>query len=309
VDEAVPSLLQAIESAASEEDSVRALAGLQNIVAARGKEILPLLIPRLLQVPINSTSCKALKAVAKVTGSVMHYHLSSVLDVFVDSIADADASGAGDADAIGAALTGELGQTVATVVQSIDDVGVSFTIGEIVKYLSGANAAHRRIGAVLLNALISGSSANYSRQIPYMIKELLARFIDTDEKVVRASWDALLALVNKVKHCFRKHCVSHSTAIYLCAADTARRSCGPLGVCAKHLFNNGIRDKIPQRRYRRTGSVLHSWAKSSKRIGRRAPNLFARSYVWHSRAARTGSARDGRIAQYNSTRHLEGLLR
>lgn len=197
-DAVVPSLLAAVDTDV-EEDRVRAIAGLQNILAVRSKEILPALVPKLTHAPLSVFHARALAAVAQVTGNVLHYHWITILPALVAALAGdekgAPASGRTE-EAVSDRLNGPLGAAAATIICSVQDVGVPWTLQEVCKVLAGPVASHRRVAAWLLSSFVRGTTAPYASQVPMLLKELLSRFADEDTAALRAAWDAVNTMVN-----------------------------------------------------------------------------------------------------------------
>jgi hypothetical protein len=200
VDMVVPSLLEAIDTTDADV-SARAMSGLQCITALRSKEILPSLMPRLLAPPLTLFNVRALASVAQVTGAVLHFHMSTLLPVFVAALSGEEKKGKKEKEAapevVGENLSSPLAQAIASVLCSVDDMGVAWTLSEISKFLvETQSATHRRVAASLLRAFLAGTQADWSANVPMVLKELLSRFADSEEDVLRACWDAVNTLVN-----------------------------------------------------------------------------------------------------------------
>ena len=69
-------LLAALE--ADEEKSARALHGLQEILLLRSAQVMPVIIPRLLEQPITQYKVTALGAITEVTGTLIHHYFEQI---------------------------------------------------------------------------------------------------------------------------------------------------------------------------------------------------------------------------------------
>ena len=187
VDQTVPALLAAVDTPDAEK-SARALAGLQSIVALRPKEILPFLLPRLIAPPLSEFHARTLAGVATVVRSLMHFQMTAILPAVVSALAGDEPRskpGSDAPEAVTARLASPLAESCASVVQTVEDAGVAWTVGEIVKYFADPKPARRRVSAWLLGRFVGGTDANVTTQVPMMLKELIGRLVDTDEDALR----------------------------------------------------------------------------------------------------------------------------
>lgn len=91
MDEVVPSLMVALESRDGDEITrVRALNGLTGILSVRSRELLPYIVPRLIQRPITQSHAKALSGVAAVTGGTLYNHFAAIVPSLLADMAESD---------------------------------------------------------------------------------------------------------------------------------------------------------------------------------------------------------------------------
>ena len=88
LDEVVPSLMVALENSYDEQSRTRALNGLTGIMRVRSRDLLPYVVPRLLQKPVTKGHAEALAGIAKVTGETIHFHFHSIIPVFLGELAN-----------------------------------------------------------------------------------------------------------------------------------------------------------------------------------------------------------------------------
>lgn len=75
------------------ERGARAMEGLRSILSVRAKELLPLLLPKLLRPPLGAFEMRALQAVASASGDVLHFYFSNLLPAIVRCLACEDYAG------------------------------------------------------------------------------------------------------------------------------------------------------------------------------------------------------------------------
>jgi len=201
VDSVIPSLLAGIDSE-NEDERARAIAGLQNMVTARATQVLPTLLPQLLSTPLTLLHAQAVAAVAAVCGSTLHFHVITILPSLIHALAGEEPESNEDdrkSENVKARLDTPLAEACGTILAYVSDSGVSWTIQEMSKYLNDMSHVRRRIvAAFLIQKFISNTKANILSQVPVLLKELLLRFVDTDEYALAVTWEALNTLVTVV---------------------------------------------------------------------------------------------------------------
>jgi len=193
MDEVVPSLIVALESDdADEERRIKALNGLTGILSIRSKEILPYIIPRLIESPITPNHARALASVASVTGDTIYYHFKSIIPALILDLANPSD---GDAD-----RENEVRESARAVCANSDESGVNWLIGEIVAKCSSDKAAIRRECCWMLGVVIEerADRKDFYDQIPIIIRELVARLNDDNAEVLKAVQKTFSALSKKV---------------------------------------------------------------------------------------------------------------
>ena len=88
MDEIVPVLLAGMESGGDDDENrIRAINGLTCILSVRSKELLPILIPRMLRTPITKNQASGLSSICAVTGESIHLFFSSMIPSLLTEIA------------------------------------------------------------------------------------------------------------------------------------------------------------------------------------------------------------------------------
>eukprot|EP00753_Platysulcus_tardus_P005743 PLAT13672.1.p1 GENE.PLAT13672.1~~PLAT13672.1.p1 ORF type:complete len:1322 (+),score=843.05 PLAT13672.1:114-3968(+) len=205
VDAIVPTLLHTLEDDAEGE---RALHGLREIVVLRGREVLPFLVPRLLVQPFSLPRALALAAVADAAAPVLHFHIAQLLAAMVPVLARAlEESGAVPADGEDDDDSGEpldeqtasvVGDAARTAVLAVQDGGVQWLMNELLRMVDGPDASPRtgeRVAVLqLLQAFCAESGADYSTQVPQVLKAIIHSLNDSQPAVVTAAHAAFMAL-------------------------------------------------------------------------------------------------------------------
>lgn len=136
MDEVVPSLLVTLENGERDEIArFRALNGLTGILTVRSRELLPYIVPRLIKRPITTNHAEVLAGVARVTGSTIHHHFSSIVPALLNELAECD-----DDEEKEQAIR----ECTRVVCSSVDSTGVNWLIGEIASKCGSDKAALRR---------------------------------------------------------------------------------------------------------------------------------------------------------------------
>jgi hypothetical protein len=137
MDEIIPALMVALESGEEDKRS-RALAlnGLTGILEVRSRELLPYIIPRLIQRPMSTNRAQVLSGVARITGSTIHYHFSSIIPALIGELADIDDKDPEKEDAVRDCSRAICG--------SVESMGVNLLISEIASKSGSDKAVIRR---------------------------------------------------------------------------------------------------------------------------------------------------------------------
>ncbi|CAM9376956.1 unnamed protein product, partial [Choristocarpus tenellus] len=201
IERVVPSLLKQLGKEGDDDRAVkareRAIFGLKEVLQLRPRDLLPYLVPKLVVRPISASHARALGAVAEVTGTFIHYHLSTLLPAVVSELAVLDnqvSQTAPDAALSDLHRLEVLKQSSALLVSYVETVGVNLLCNEMTKMLSTDDPKQRRWAAWLVQQFLAGTQADFEEKVPLLLKELLQRLVDTDRDVLREVWAALKAL-------------------------------------------------------------------------------------------------------------------
>ena len=85
IEEIIPHLLDMLD--ASPEEKSRALDGLKQILATKGRSVLPAVLPKLTEKPVNTTT---LSFLASAAGEHLSRYVDTVMDALIGALADND---------------------------------------------------------------------------------------------------------------------------------------------------------------------------------------------------------------------------
>lgn len=184
IDQILPDLLSLLQSEDTAEDALDALKGLMQ---ARAHQILPILLPGLLQRPMSDFRLQAVASLARVAGQALVKRLPLLLTTIVDvEIHD---------------CVTEASTAFETILLSVPEgaesiVTVMNVLLDLVK-----NDDHRKRQRTLkhLAALFRETRLDYSRYLADWLRVLLTHFADSSPEVVLASWQALDALTKALR--------------------------------------------------------------------------------------------------------------
>jgi len=188
MDEVVPALMVALESTDDDIRRDRALNGLTGILSIRSKELLPYIIPRLIQQPITENHARALSSIATVTSTTLYFHFRTI----VPSLLEFLAFGSGDDKECVAAVR----DCVRSVFGNADEAGVNMLISEVSSNCTSDKPEARRESCWMLETVIEArkDAKDFYEQTPVIIRELIQRFNDDNMDVVKAANKAFAAL-------------------------------------------------------------------------------------------------------------------
>ncbi|CAE7593444.1 ILA [Symbiodinium sp. KB8] len=176
------------------------MAGLRQVLAVRGDDVLPYLVPKLVSPqPLSAFQLRALANVAEVTGDKIYTHFNLILPPVLDVLAGSHAKGDSSDAAVAARLSGPEGASARTLVTSVRGPGVQWLVVELCQAISEGSATRRWVAASLLEAFVSAASTDFSDQVPIMLKDLIYKLVvDDHEQSLLAVSAALRSLVAAV---------------------------------------------------------------------------------------------------------------
>ena len=202
INEIVPQLLVQLEdelntsstSSAMDKELPPALDGLRLMIKMKSKQVLPFLLPKLLESPMGSFQAKALTAVCEVSGSILHYNLREIMPSLIREIV----SGNCDAKAAEGSQEACVWEAVVTVVKSVSEAGTRWLLDEIIKSTQSKDTKERRAGLLVLQAFVSSTENDLDDHIPAILKEAIQRFTDPNPEVVSTAFEVFKTLTERM---------------------------------------------------------------------------------------------------------------
>ena len=146
MDEVVPALMVALEDTDDDDRSGRALNGLTGILSIRSKELLPYIIPRLVQQPITISHAKALSSIATVTSTTLYFHFNSIIPALLNDLATGATDDKSHVEAVR--------DCARSVFGNADEAGVNRLIGEVSKDCASDKAEFRKESCWMLGTVV-----------------------------------------------------------------------------------------------------------------------------------------------------------
>lgn len=224
MDEVVPALMVALES--SGDDAVRlqrSLNGLTGILSFRSKELLPYIIPRLIQTPITTNHAKALASIAAVTGETIIFHTKPILLSLMNDLASPADGDKG--------REGSVRECFRSFCANAGEAGINGLIGEIAAKCTSDKAEMRREACWAMELVITERKelGDFYEQVPIVIRELISRLNDDNQDVLKAANSALNALSTHVPAEELVNHVEYMRNLIATMVSDARRRKGGVG--------------------------------------------------------------------------------
>lgn len=185
-DEVVPNLLAAMESTSDDEEArSRAIVGLTGILSIRSRELLPYLIPRLLEKPITKNHADALASIAQVTSTSIQYFLSTIIPSLLTELAHFE-----NLDSCEEEKEREVSirDCMRSVYGSVDESGVNRLVSVIVDKCNSEDENIRVESCWMIQVLITERKEmmDFNDEITLLLRELLNRLNDESPRVLKA---------------------------------------------------------------------------------------------------------------------------
>ncbi|KAG7353289.1 heat repeat-containing protein [Nitzschia inconspicua] len=221
MDEVVPSIMVSLESSDDEAARERALNGLTGILSIRSKELLPYIIPKLIQQPITQNHAKALSSIATVTQDTLFIHFRTIVPAVLTDLSSGLSKKQESEDAVR--------NCAQAIFEFADESGVNSLIGVIAAYCSNDKPEMRRESCWAMQTFVEArkNKTDFYDDIPVIIRELIQRFNDENMDVVKAANAAYSALSKHVPpEELAKHIEYMRNLINSMVSDARRRKGG-----------------------------------------------------------------------------------
>lgn len=183
LEDIIPPLLKRLDDPS---ESEFALDGLKQVMAVKSRVILPYLVPQLTAPPVNT---RALSLLSSVAGESLNKHLGKILPALMSSLAE-------KMDTPEEAQ--ELQYCHSVVLSVVDDVGVRTVLTELLGAMNGQKPALRYASVTILQSYCDQTRVDYTDHVPTLMNSLIHLTIDTNVKILNASWDCLNTIIKKL---------------------------------------------------------------------------------------------------------------
>lgn len=185
VDNIIPFLLNMLQSP----DSENALAALQEIMTTKSDVIFPILIPTLLESPIDSFRARALGSFAEVAGKALYKRLSAVIGTLISELIRDD---------LDSETEQELKSSFDKVVLSVsDEEGLHPLLQQLMSVIKGDDSKKRAVVYERFGPFFTETKLDYSIYTQDIVTQCILSLDDKDPDVVKADIIALTAVVKQ----------------------------------------------------------------------------------------------------------------
>ncbi|KAL3236074.1 Gcn1p [Nakaseomyces bracarensis] len=186
VDEVIPYLLTALKSS---EGSEYALLGLQDIMTTKSEVIFPILMPTLLASPIDSFRASALGSLTEVAGPALYKRLSVIINSLVNTL-------------ISSSIDEQTKEAVKSALDRVflsvkDDEGLHPLLQQILALVKNENIEKRIITLETLPNFFERTTLDIDVYVPDFVSHSIMSLDDSNERVVKATFEALATLIKK----------------------------------------------------------------------------------------------------------------
>nr|CAB3248538.1 translational activator GCN1 [Phallusia mammillata] len=184
LDEILPSLLRNLKN---EETSEYAVDGLRQIIAIKGKVVLPFIVPKLVEPPINT---EVLAFLSSVAGEALTRHLPTIMKALTTALINSMS----DSEEFKVVL-----DDCGTVINSVEgEHGTRIVIDDLLSGLKQDNGNVRYASIVLLQTLCKNEETDYNDYVSVFLQSFIKLLADKQERIQQAAWDAMTSVTSNL---------------------------------------------------------------------------------------------------------------
>ena len=182
-DSVIPSLLNGLQG--DDERVSKSLEGLRVVLSVR-PQLLGVMVPRLVEPPLSKTDIVALGALSEVSGEAIHNYLSKILPPLFRMMHDQEED-----------IEEATAKTLLGVVMAVEEDGIHLLVQQ---FNRGFDTPESTYGAcVAVRLFCKNTDLDFQEQIGGMLATLVPLLADdSSERRVKAAWDALAAVTEKI---------------------------------------------------------------------------------------------------------------
>ena len=242
LDEILSPLLAAMETLEGEEHEYL-IGALQEIMQAKSKVVLPYMVPKLIQKPVN---IGALASLSSVAGTALYEHLDTIITAILEGLCEVEES----------EVEKEL-EHANLIISSIKEMdGHENTLEILEEMLKSEEVKMRLYSSILVGTLCKNTHLEIEEHITVLWKCLLSQFSDPDKEVVKNCWTAFNTATKRLSSGDQVRLVPDlKMSIYLAIDSKNRRDptytlpgfCLPKGLATVvALYREGILNGSPE---------------------------------------------------------------
>jgi len=183
----LPPMLKKLASCEGREQEL-VVDGLKQIIAVKGRHVLPQIVPKLIEEPVNTEMLALLSSVA---GESLNRYLASILNALINTLSKCESTE--DYNQV-------LKDSTMVVLSVEDDHGQQMLMQDLIHNVKSQHDECKFAAVQLLDALIeNGSVSNLSDYYSVFIHEFIRLLADKQEKIQRSSWQALNQVVKSME--------------------------------------------------------------------------------------------------------------
>ena len=135
-----------------------ALDGLRKVLVSKGRSVLPAVLPKLTEPPVN---CATLSSLAAASGEHLSRYVDQVMEALIGALADEDCS------------EEKLKECTIIIDEVSDDYGASLILSEILDATKDEDAGRRTAAALLTKEFVTRTEADYCDYYGAMFRDML----------------------------------------------------------------------------------------------------------------------------------------
>ncbi|KAL6927817.1 hypothetical protein ACO0SA_004440 [Hanseniaspora valbyensis] len=189
IDDIIPALLTQLGDNKGTEESENALLALQEIMATKSEIIFPILVPTLMEQPIDAFKSNALGSLAEVAGSALYKRLSVIINSIIETLINIDPKNSDKPEIL---------NSLTRIILSVKDgEGLHPLLQQILSLVKNEDIAKRAVILKVLPKFFDETVLNYSTYTSDFLQHLILSLDDDDSEIVKDSLASLTTLVKK----------------------------------------------------------------------------------------------------------------
>lgn len=201
IDDIIPHLLNALGNTENAEVSDNSLKALQEIMATKSEVIFPILVPSLMEQPIDAFKANALGSLAEVAGTALYKKLSVIINSIILSLEQMLKNKDGEFDDV-------LNSLNRIIISVTDNEGLHPLLQQILSLVKNEeDIVQKKIILKILPEFFESTVLNYESYTDEFLQHLIMSLDNDDDEIVKDSMLSLTMLVKKQDKSTLEHLV------------------------------------------------------------------------------------------------------